>query len=148
MRAATVAIIIREAGGQPHLIEILSDDREIEVFERAYLEKDSDPLKAVYEYRSRLSHEEDQFGEYVENLLTKPFLRPEIQNHGLQWFRSKLKIEQYQKSEGEAAKIIADYALHVYQQDPSRDDFSIAGPSSKVRIRVFLLNRDSSTQVA
>ena len=43
-------------------------------------------------------------------------MRPEVQEHGLQWLRSKIRIEQYQRTETEAAKIIAKYALQILEE--------------------------------
>lgn len=148
MRSATVALIIREARGIPRLIETLSDEKEIEVFEHAYAQGEADPLRAVYDYRTRQLREEDQFSEYVEDLLARPFLRREIQDHGIQWMRSKMKIEEYQRSEAEAAKIIAEYAMNIVEKDPAQHDFLLAGPAAHVRIRVFLLNRQPMLQSA
>jgi len=139
MRAATVALVVRYNGEVPTLIDILSDDREITLLKAGFDLGEIDPLKRVYEHRAQQVKEEDDFGDYVEDLLSQPFLRPEIQEHGVQWLRSKIRIEQYQKSEQEAARIIADYAYKVFQEDQSRTDFFLAGPTTKVRIRVFVI---------
>jgi hypothetical protein len=139
MKAATVALVIRFNGKSPTLIDFLSDDREIHLLDAGYDGGDVDPLKRVYEHRAQSTREEDEFGDYVEELLSQPFLRSEIREHGVQWLKSKIRIEQYQQNESDAAKIIAEYAYKVYRDDPSRTDFFLEGPATRVRIRVFVI---------
>lgn len=139
MKAATLALVVRYDGETPALLETVSDDREITLLESAFDQGESDPLKAVHEHRLRSKQEEDEFGDYVEELLSQPYLRPEIQQHGLQWLKSKIRIEQYQKTEAEAAKTIADFAFRMYAEDPKMTDFSLAGPATIIRIRVFVV---------
>ncbi|MCM2278446.1 MAG: hypothetical protein NDJ89_10260 [Oligoflexia bacterium] len=141
MRAATLALIVSLKDDSPSLLETLSDDREIALFETAWNSGESDPLQVIYESRSRQEKEESEFADYVEDLLSKPFLRPEIQEHGVQWLKSKIRIEQYQKSEVQAAKVIADYAFQVFSQEQDKTDFFLAGPTAKVRIRVFVVGQ-------
>lgn len=146
MRAATVALIVDSLNGKPNLVEALSDDREIAVFESAIGTGAEDPLESVREHRERRSLEEEEFAGYVEELLTQPFLRPEVRQHGVQWLKSKIRIEQYQKSETEAARIIAEYAFQIFSQEREKMDFFLAGPTAKVRIRVFVLNQGKQSQ--
>jgi hypothetical protein len=152
MKAATLALVVNCRGPQPELVEILSDDKEIEVLE-AHLqgqagEAPSDPIGAVHEYRQSQAREEEEFGDYIEELLSHPFVRPEVQEHAVAWFKSKIRIEQYQKAELEAAKVIADFAYKVFRDDPSRQDFFLSGPSHMVRIRIFVIEDQSSTEAA
>jgi hypothetical protein len=84
--------------------------------------------------------EEGEFGDYVEELLSQPFVGTEIQEHGVQWLKSKIRIERYQRTETDAAKVIAEYAMKVVSEDPDKTDFFLAGPNTMVRIRVFPLN--------
>ncbi|MGK5089525.1 hypothetical protein WDW86_18390 [Bdellovibrionota bacterium FG-2] len=147
MKSAVVALVVDYENDSPRLLEIISDDREISVLETACGEGNPDPLQKLEQKRQKVAIEEEEFANYVEELLSQPFLRPEIQDHGVQWLKSKAKIEQYQKNEAEAAKIIADYAFKVFVEDPSKKDFFLVGPSTQVRIRVFSL-REKSVQAA
>lgn len=139
----TVALIIRNSGPgdeSPELLEALSDDQEIDLLEEALQRGEKAPLEVIHERRVRIAEEDERFGDYVEELLSRPFIRPEIQRHGLQWLRSKLKIEQFQQSEDEATQVIAEYAYEVYKEDPSRTEFVLAGPKAQVRIRIFAVD--------
>lgn len=144
MRMGTVALIIGMQDKNACLIDILSDDREIEQLAVSLQQGESDPLEAVYSFRDRQTREDDDFGNYVEELLSKPFVRPEIQEHGVNWLKSKIRIEKHQKTETEAAKVIADYAFKVFSENPDKTDFTLAGPHAQVRIRVFILERGVS----
>src|SRR4051812_4735027 len=101
MKAATLALIIKYQGELPSLIDVLSDEREIEIFESNARETRTDDevaLSAVYEHRMTQSQEDNEFGDYIEELLSQPFVRPEVQEHAVAWFKSKIRIEQYQKT--------------------------------------------------
>ncbi len=142
-RVGTVALIItRLKDGDmktdnPLLIEKISDDREIELFEAAVEAGETSPLGMVYEFRDRKTKEEDEFGNYVEELLSQPFIKTDIQKHAVDWLKSKIRMEQFQKTEREATEIIAQYAFRLFLENPDRLDFFLAGPSAKVRIRIF-----------
>lgn len=140
-KMGTVALIVQRDGQDLLLVENIADDREIEIFESALQKGENTPLESIYQSRLRQEKEDEDFGNYVEDLLSQPFVRPEIQEHGVQWLKSKIRIEQFQKSEREAAKIIADYAFKLYQENPSRTDFFLAGPAAKVRIRIFVIDQ-------
>ena len=137
MKTGIVALIIGSQDGRSVLLDQLSDEQEISILERALEDKAREPLDLVYEHRERLAREDEAFGDYVERLLSQPVVRPEVQKHGVQWLRSKQKIETFQKSEVEASKVIADFAFRLYQEEPDRRDFLLAGPAAQVRIRVF-----------
>lgn len=141
--AAMIALIVEQGaeGEERRWVETLSDDREIDIFEAAQIEGTSDPLSTVYDSRRRQTQEEDEFGDYIEELLSNPFLRPEIQEHAIQWLKSKIRIDQFHKTEQEAAQVIARCAFGVFEDDPSRTDFFLSGPTTSVRIRVFVLTR-------
>lgn len=121
---------------QPELLDALSDEREIGVFEQAVEKGVRNPLEKVYESRNQMEAEDEEFGDYVEQLLCQPFLRPEIREHGVQWFRSKVKIDEYKRNEREAAQVIAGYAYKVFLENPSKTDFMLAGPKAMVRVQV------------
>ena len=132
---------------QPLLIDAFSDDQEVEILQEAWennelTESDKpipDPLRQIYEMRDRQVKEDEDFGNYVEDLLNNPFLRKDIQEHALQWLKSKIRIEEYHACEREAMRVIAEYAFQIYRQDPAKRDFFLAGPVAKVRVRVFEL---------
>lgn len=148
MKTPTVALVVRSIEGAPQLVDILCDDGEIALLELAILENREDPLDAVYDHRKQTQKEESEFADYVEDLLSQPFLRPEIQEHGIQWLKSKLRIEEYQQSEVDAARVIAAYAFQIFAQEPQKTDFFLAGPRTQVRIRVFDLGALTDEPVA
>lgn len=141
-RVGTVALVVR-AGASPELVEVLSDDREIDELERALLLGERDPIAHVHEFRSRQSHEDEEFGDYVEELVSQPFVKSEIVEHAVAWLKSKVKIERYRSVEVEATQVIAKYAFELYRNEPGRRDFFLAGHHSRVRVRVFELGRAS-----
>lgn len=136
-RTATVALIVHGSGPQLKLEAILSDEREIHYLEVLLNSGERAPLERILEMREKQAKEDDEFGDYVEELLSRPFLRSEVQEHAVQWLKSKLRIEQFQKQEAAAAKIIADYACALLKEDPDRVDFILKGPKAQVRVRVF-----------
>ena len=144
MKSATLALVVRIENGQPSFVEALSDDREIQILEAVMSTGDPDPLGKVYAQRDSQRKEDEEFGDYVEELLSQPFVRPEIREHGVQWLRSKMRIEQYQRSEAEAARVIADYAYKMFREDQARKDFYLAGPTNRVRVRILLLSQKNS----
>lgn len=146
MKVGTVALIIRYHEKTPILVESLSDDREIAELQQAVELGHQDPLQHVYQQRERQSKEDEEFGNYIEELLSQPFIRTEVQDHGIQWLKSKMRIEQYQKSEREATQVISEYAFKLYTENPTRKEFYLAGPTSKVLVRVFPLKRDSDVR--
>ena len=142
----TLAILITKKRN-PEFIHAITDDREIAVLEAAFQDGEKDPLEKVLLFRSLQAKEDDEFGEYVEELLSQPFVRPEVQAHGVQWLRSKIRIEEHMKTEQEAAKIIAEYACKVFKEDGNRTDFTLIGPHTEVRVRIFVLE-DAKVRVA
>ena len=148
MKAATVALIVQSSDGSPLLVETLSDETEIAVLEGAVQAHAENPMSWVREHRIKQSQEDEEFGEYVEDLLSHPFIQPEIREHGIQWLQSKIRIEEHERNEGEAAKIIADYAYKYFCQDTSKTDFLLAGPRASVRVRVFLVKPQLSSAAA
>lgn len=153
-KSNTIALVVRchaqqsepVAGDEPVLVEALSDEEEIRCLEEALKQGHPDPLKTVHERRQRVEKEEEEFGDYVEDLLTQPFVHPEIRAHGLRWMRSKIRIEEYQRIEAEAAGTIAEYAFKLYATNRDKTDFFLAGPRAQVRIRVFEVLEDAKSQ--
>ena len=156
MKGATVALVVSsslEGGIEPQLLEVLSDDQEILLLEQKCQEQSCEeevahPLEAVHQFRQGRIKEEEEFADYVEQLLSQPFVRPEIQDHGVQWLRSRIRIQEFQRHEAEAAKVIADYALKIYLADPANLDFMLAGPKASVRVKVFVVNAPQQLSLA
>lgn len=139
----TVALIVAPKSMEPELVECISDEGEIALFQAALESGERDPLAIIYSRRERQAKEDEDFGDYVEELLSQPCVRPEIQHHGIQWLKSKMRIENFQKSEKEATSVIAQYAFKLYREQPDRTDFVLAGPNAQVRIRIFELRSEA-----
>lgn len=124
------------------LLDSFSDDGEIEILQEHLTAHSYEAIRTVYEMRKRKCEEEEEFGDSVENLLLNPFLNPEIQHHAVQWFRSKHRIEEYQRNEAEARQVIANYAYLVYCKHPEMADFMIEGRTATVRVKVVLIDAE------
>jgi hypothetical protein len=148
MKNATVALVIRFDGEKPTLAEIISDDSEIEVLETAFADRGKDPLEEVHLLREKAAREDDAFGDYVEQLLTQPFVKPEIQQHGVEWLKSRIRIEQYQKTEESAAKVIGGYAYKLFSENQQLTDFFLSGPNTRVRVRIFVIGQQETSSRA
>jgi hypothetical protein len=136
----TIAIVVTRQGGAPVLAETLTSSEEILELELAMMNRESDPLKRVQDYRSKQCGEDEEFADFVEGLLSQPFVKPDVQAHAVQWFKSRAKIESFQKAEDDASRVIATYAFQVYSNDYTKTDFMLAGPKAKVRIKVIDLS--------
>ncbi len=136
----TIAIVVTRQGGTPVLAEIITSGEEILELELAMVNREPEPLKKVQEFRMKQLMEDEEFADFVEGLLSQPFVKPDVQAHAVQWFKSRSKIEAFQKAEEDASKVIAQYAFNVFVNDPSKTDFLLAGPKAKVRIRVLDLS--------
>jgi hypothetical protein len=136
----TIAIVVTRHGGEPVLTETLTSAEEILELELALINRDPEPLKRVHEFRKRQRDEDEEFADFVEGILSQPFLKPDVQEHAVQWFKSRGKIETYQKAEDEASRVIAQYAFQVFSGDPKKTDFLLAGPRARVRVRVIDLS--------
>jgi hypothetical protein len=137
----TIALVVTRNGGEPVLAETLTSAEEILELELAMINQEPEPLKRVHEYRLRQLSEDEEFADFVEGMLSQPFLRPEVQEHAVQWFKSRSKIEMYQKAEDEASRVIALYAFQVFAGDPRKTDFLLSGPKARVRIRIIDLSQ-------
>ncbi|MBS1959981.1 MAG: hypothetical protein JST80_10945 [Bdellovibrionales bacterium] len=119
------------------LTETLTSSEEILELELAIMNQDPEPLKRVHDFRAKQVADEEEFADFVEGLLSQPFVKPEVQEHAVQWFKSRSKIETYQKAEDDASRIIANYAFQIYCSDSAKIDFMLAGPRAKVRVRII-----------
>ena len=136
----TIAIVVTRNGGEPVLTETLTSAEEILELELAMIGREPEPLKRVYEFRLRQRAEDEEFADFVEGILSQPFVKQDVQDHAIQWFKSRSKIETYQKAEDEASQVIAQYAFQVFSEDPQKTDFLLAGPKARVRVRVIDLS--------
>jgi hypothetical protein len=143
MKAATLAIAVRLEDGKPTLLDTFSDGQEIHLLETSLTTGIDDPLKPIYDRRVEQTLEDERFSDYVEDLLSHPFVKPEIQEHGLQWLKSKIRIEQFQGEEIQAAKIIAEFAFRMFCEDQSKTELVLAGPSSQVKVKILVLSAPS-----
>jgi hypothetical protein len=141
MRAPTIALAVEIKDGTPVLLETISDSHEIELLEQSVQLGVTDPLQKVRDHRDKQRREDNEFSDYVEDLLSKPFLKTEIQKYGVQWLKSRIRIEQFQKDEKEAAKVIANYAFQIFSGETSLRDFFLSGPKAQVRVRVIVVQR-------
>jgi hypothetical protein len=148
MKTATVALVVRIDGDAPSLAEIVSDDQEIEILDNAFTDLSRDALAEIREHRQRVAREDDEFGDYVEQLLCQPFVKPEIQTHAVEWLKSRIRIEQFQKTESAAAKVIGDYAYRLYAENRQLKDFFLSGPNTRVRVRIFVLDSKAAASAA
>ena len=144
MKVGTVALVIGYKEKKAVLLDYFSDDREIAVFESALYSGENKPLQYVYLVRNQTQKEDEEFANYIEELLSRPFIRPDIQEHGVKWLKSKIRVEQYKKAESEAAQVIAEYAFKLFQENPGRKEYFLAGAAAQVKIRVFTLSEELS----
>lgn len=137
----TIGLILRRdrTTGKTVLDEVISDDREIDLIENLPIGAEASFWQRLEEFRRARAKEEDEFGDYVEEILEQPFASPEVKKHGLLWLKSKIRIEQFQRKELEASRVIAEYALKIFEAYPERRDLILKGPKSKVRVRIFEL---------
>lgn len=144
----TIALVIVKTEQEPVLAETLTSSEEILELEIALKNQDPEPLRRVHEFRVKQLSEDEEFADFVEGLLSQPFVKPDVQEHAVQWFKSRAKIEAFQKAEDDASRVIAQYAFQVFSKDPSRTDFLLAGPKARVRIRIIQLEKKSFTPMA
>lgn len=140
--SGTVALLVARNQKEPYLVEALSDDDEIALLEQAVKDGEQKLLEIVGHYRMKVNREEEEFGDYVEELLSHPFLKPDVQQHGIQWLKSKNRIEEFREREADATRVIAEYAFRMFSENPERTDFLLAGMSAQVRIRVFWVSQE------
>jgi len=144
MKIATVALLVLKKSQSHKLVETLSDDKEIQLFENLCESGEPDPYLKLQEYRDSQTREDNEFGDYVEELLCQPCVKPEVQHHAVQWLKSKIKIEKYRKNEIEAAAIISDYALKIFEESPDKTDFTLLGSAAQVRVKIFVFEEAQS----
>lgn len=143
MRTGTVAIILAVENGEEVWMDTVSDETEIQLLEQAIHKGVQEPLQILLHHRTNTLQKDENFGDFVENLLVKQRVSEDMKKHGVAWFESWHRIREYKKQEKEAAQTIAEFGLKIYQRDPSLKDFQIEAPGSKVRIRILHLPEQS-----
>jgi len=139
-KSTTLGIIVANPeGSKPLLLDTLLNNYEMILFEKALKEGSLNPLQDVYEFRTRQSAQDDEIGNYVERILSNPFLSPHLQEQGVRWLKSKIKLENFEKTEKKAAQVIAEYACKIFETDPHKTEFLLSSTTSQVLIRIFLL---------
>jgi len=144
----TVALIIAQNRKKPQLIVAISDDEEIAILEESIHSGHESPLDKILDFRNEKGKEEEEFGDYVEQLLTQQFVPKEVQDHGIAWFKSKMKIEDFKQQEEEATQVIAEYAYQIFLDNTERREFILSGPKAKVLIKVYLVEDTRENQAA
>ncbi len=143
MKTHTIALVFpktsTKGSASSPAFEILQDEYEIEYLENALRQGDKQPLQEILYRRTLINEKEDLQADYVEELLSRPFARPNLQKQAVLWLKSKMKLNTHRQNENQAALVIAEYAYQIYQSNPDRIDFLLAGPNSQVRIRIFPL---------
>ena len=149
VRSGTVVLLLAvEPEGAPVLLESLSDERELEFVESALQEGHPDPVWALRYRRKVQTKEDEEFADYIETLVSEPHCKIEVQDHAAQWFQSRIELEKFKKTECEARRIIAEFALKVYLDDPSRTDFVLSAPSAEVHVKIRVVPATFLSDVA
>jgi hypothetical protein len=146
MATNTIALLISYSSGSPVLETTLFDEWEIQLLEAALVAQEPEPMKHVHNYRTQEQQKELELADFVEELVSKPFLSSQIQHYGMQWFKSKIKIDEYNKLEQDAIQVIAKYAFQLFLKDSHKTDYFLLSPNSRVRVRVFILPSRDITQ--
>ncbi|MFN7683888.1 MAG: hypothetical protein ACK5QT_00555 [Oligoflexia bacterium] len=140
VRSGTVVLLLAaQPGKPPRVLESLSDEREVAFVEAVLQEGHPDPVWALRHRRTTQAREEEDLADYIEGLVSEPHCKIEILEHASQWFQSRLQLERFQNAESRARDIIVEYALKIYQEDPSRVDFVLSAPTAEVRVRIHLV---------
>ncbi|MEK7691562.1 MAG: hypothetical protein AAB425_11145 [Bdellovibrionota bacterium] len=138
MKTGILALVVGYRNDQdPVLLEAISEEEEIAFFRQAVESGAKNPVARLRDSRLRQEQEDEAFGDYVEQLISQPFVRQEILDHGIQWMKSRIKIEHYKTSERQAADMIANFAFKIVTEDPDKTDFFLSGPTARVRVLVF-----------
>lgn len=142
----TIGLLLRQDPKTRAIVldEVISDDRELSIVEKA-IEQGLSISQKLIEHRAAQAREEDEFGDYVEDILSQPFVSPDVKKHGLLWLKSKMRIEHYQRKELQASRVIADYAMKLFEENPAKTDLILKGPHSRVRVKIFVLAAEVQT---
>jgi hypothetical protein len=139
MKTNHIALVVSGEVGSWVLIDTLSDEQEIEYFEQLMHVRDPDPLRRIYQLRTVQQGKEDEMADFIENLVSQPFVSEKVKTQGIRWFKSKIKIENFHQLEMEAAQVISEFAFKMFQKEPEKTDYFLVAPQSRIRVRVFLM---------
>jgi len=148
MKIGTVALVIEHQDDQVVLRDAISDETEIELLEKTLQNGYKNPLDKIYRERARVAAEDEEFGDYVEDLVMRNAFRSDIREHAIQWFRSRIKIEKLRKNEEEAVSVISKFAIQVYLEKPKRNEFILTSPNAKVKVKIFKVETEKKSQAA
>lgn len=152
MRTSTLAILIsnhqESLGETPVVVDTLFDEEEIGFLEAGLREGDTHILQRIYEHRAKQALSDEEFGNYIEDLLSQPFVKADARKHGIQWLKSKIRSDEFHKLEKEAAQVITEYAFRIFLKDRHRTDFFLLTEKSQVRVRLFFLPETSLANAA
>jgi arginine deiminase len=138
MKTTQIALIVLLDPAGPMLVDTLTDGDEIEFYDLS-LQEETNPLAKIYRHRHWVEQQDEELADYLEQVLCKPFPEILFQRQATRWFRMKMRIEQFQRKEKEAAQVIADYAYRVFLDEPDRSEFYIESDHHRVRVRVFTI---------
>jgi hypothetical protein len=137
----TLALVVRKREKKIEWLDTLSQESEILFFEALLGAGVQDPLLDLAVKREQERQSEDDFANYVEDLVVKPGLKPEVREQAVQWFYSRIRIEKYEAQEKQAAAVVARVALQLYQEHPAQVDFTLSSERSEIRVKIFDLGR-------
>lgn len=140
MKTNPIALVVSGGNGSWVLVDVLSNEKEIEYLEHLIQQGDPEPLQRIYQLRAIQQSQDDEMGDYIESLVSQPFIDQKIKDQGIRWFKSKIKIENYHQLEREAAQVISDFAFKMFQEFPEKTDYLLISPQSQVRVRIFQLS--------
>jgi hypothetical protein len=131
-----IAVIVNHE--KTGMVEFLADQSEIEFFQDS-TKSLSERLQDIYLMRAQREQQEEDLADYVENLVLNPMLHPEIKQQGVEWFYSRIKIDQYRQKELQAAQLIAQYAFEQFLADTQKATFDLSSSENTVHIKIFTL---------
>ena len=136
MKTNQLVLVVEQQRDEQVLRDSFSDQDEIDLLLEAISQKEKNPLEIVHRFRQNRAREEEEFGDTVEALLLRPFLNMEIREHGINWFRSRIRMEEFRKTEENARKILTSYAFVLFQSNPELKDFTLQGRVAAVQVCV------------
>ena len=148
-RSGTVLILVgRDGEGRARIIETASDDGEVGFLQQVLADPHADPVAAVRERRTLREQEENAFADYVEGLVSSPSCGIELRRQAGLWFRSRIHLETYRAAEVEARRVIVEFAIRLFEEDPNRTDFTLASEFAEVRVLIHEVKSECTQPAA
>jgi hypothetical protein len=132
-------LIARDSNGTLQVLDSVSEDPEVSFVEQVLAKNHPNPIEALRQRRRLQEQEDEAFADYIENRVSAPSCTFEIREHAGKWFRSRIHLEQYKKSEAEAREVIVNYAFRVFLSDTSQRDFILASAQAQIRILIYVV---------